>query len=219
MLPLATAAATAMQGQPYELIYVDDGSTDSTIDEVKTAQAANAAVRLVRHAQNRGQSRALLTGIRAARGEWIITLDGDMQNPPSEIPKLLAALPDNLSAAICGIRAQRVDSEAKRWASKWANLIRQRLLHDDCPDTGCALKLFPREAFLRLPYFDHIHRYLPALFRLYGLTVSYVPVNHQARLQGISKYNNLQRALVGIYDLVGVRWLQKRTRPVKSWEE
>lgn len=219
VLPLAAAAAAAMAGRNYELIFVDDASTDTTIAEIQQAKAANANVRLLRHALNRGQSRALLTGIRAARGTWIVTLDGDMQNPPSEIPKLLEQLPDNQNAAVCGIRVKRVDSEAKRWASKWANKIRMTLLRDDCPDTGCALKLFPREAFLRLPYFDHIHRYLPALFKLYGLAVSYVPVNHQARTQGVSKYNNLQRALVGIYDLVGVRWLQKRTNPVKNWEE
>lgn len=219
MLPLAKAAADAMTGKSYELIFVDDASTDATISEVAEAKAVNPNIRLLRHAQNRGQSRALLTGIRAARGTWIITLDGDMQNPPSEIPKLLEQLPETTEAAVCGIRQTRVDSEAKRWASKWANKIRMTLLRDDCPDTGCALKLFPREAFLRLPYFDHIHRYLPALFKLYGLSVSYVPVGHQARTQGVSKYNNLQRALVGIYDLVGVRWLQKRTRPVKNWEE
>lgn len=219
VLPLADAAAAAMAGHTYELIYVDDCSTDATVDEVKQAKAKYPHVRLLRHAQNRGQSRALLSGIRAANGTWIITLDGDMQNPPSEIPKLLAKLPDDTNSAVCGIRATRVDSESKRWASKWANRIRQSILNDDCPDTGCALKLFPRDAFLRLPYFDHIHRYLPALFKLYGLSVSYVPTNHQARMIGVSKYNNLQRALVGIYDLVGVRWLQKRTRPVKVSEE
>lgn len=219
VLPLAAEAAAAMQGRAYELIYVDDASTDATIAEVNQAKAANPNVRLLRHAQNRGQSRALLTGISAARGTWIITLDGDMQNPPSEIPKLLAHLPTHTNAAVCGIRAKRIDSEAKRWASKWANRIRQSILNDDCPDTGCALKMFPRDAFLRLPYFDHIHRYLPALFKLHGLSVSYVSTNHKARTVGVSKYNNLQRALVGIYDLVGVRWLQKRTRLVKSWEE
>lgn len=219
VLPLAAAVDAALAGRRYELIYVDDASRDATCAEVHQARAANGNVRLLRHAENRGQSRALLTGIRAARGPWIITLDGDMQNPPSEIPKLLAELPGTYQAAVCGIRVKRMDNQGKRWASKWANRIRQRLLHDDCPDTGCALKLFPRDAFLALPYFDHIHRYLPALFKLYGLHVSYVPVNHQPRTQGVSKYNNLQRALVGIYDLIGVRWLQTRTRLVKYWEE
>jgi dolichol-phosphate mannosyltransferase len=217
--PMADAVATAMTGQDYELIFVDDASTDKTGFEVAEARKKDAHIRLLRHAENRGQSRALLTGIRSANAPLIITLDGDMQNPPSEIPKLIEALGNTDNLAVCGIRVNRQDNDSKRNASKWANKIRQKVLKDDCPDTGCALKLFPRDAFLRLPYFDHMHRYLPALFKLYGLSLKYVPVMHHPRTLGVSKYNNLQRAIVGIYDLIGVSWLQRRTHPIKVWEE
>jgi len=217
--PLAAAVAEALAGHAYELIFIDDASTDKTAAELVDAKKTDANIRVLRHAENRGQSRALLTGIRAANAPWIITCDGDMQNPPSEMPKLIEALENIENMAVCGIREKRQDNDARRLASKWANKIRQTLLRDDCPDTGCSLKLFPRDAFLRLPYFDHIHRYLPPLFKLYGLHLKYVKVSHQPRTVGVSKYTNWQRALVGIYDLIGVRWLQRRTRLVKSWEE
>ncbi|MGE3769735.1 MAG: glycosyltransferase family 2 protein [Bdellovibrionales bacterium] len=219
VLPLADAVADAMQGHDYELILVDDASRDTTVSEMQQAKAAHPRIRIIRHAENRGQSRGLLTGIQAARGAWIITLDGDMQNPPSEIPKLIAIAPHDMHGAVCGIRVKRQDTGARRWASRWANNIRRSILNDDCPDTGCSLKMFPRETFLRLPYFDHMHRYLPVLFKLYGLPLSYVNVAHQPRTVGVSKYSNWQRALVGITDLIGVRWLQRRTRIVKSWED
>jgi dolichol-phosphate mannosyltransferase len=219
VLPLANAVADAMRAHDYELVLVDDASTDTTLPEMEQAKASNPRIRIIRHAKNRGQSRGLLTGIRAARAPWIITLDGDMQNPPSEITKLIDAKPEGYEAAVCGIRATRQDNESRRWASKWANTIRRAWLRDDCPDTGCSLKMYPREAFLRLPYFDHIHRYLPPLFKQHGLSLVYINVAHQPRTVGVSKYTNWQRALVGITDLLGVRWLMLRTNPVKSWEE
>lgn len=220
ILPLSAAVADAMAPfGAYEIIFVDDASRDTTVAEILQAKALNPSVRLIRHAQNRGQSRALRTAAEAARAPWLITIDGDMQNPPSEIAKLIAAKPDDMNGAVAGIREKRQDTAARRWASRMANRIRQRALNDDCPDTGCSLKLFPREAFLRLPYFDHMHRYLPPLFQLYGLGLAYVKVAHQPRAHGVSKYTNWQRALVGIIDLLGVRWIQRRTHIVNSWEE
>ena len=149
------------------------------------------------------------TGVKAARGAWIATLDGDGQNDPADIPKLLdgARAADANVKLFAGWRVNRQDSGSKRWASKLANAIRARMLRDDTPDTGCGIKLFERDAFLDLPYFDHMHRYLPALMQRAGWQTVSVPVNHRARSTGVSKYNNLNRALVGIPDLRGVGWL------------
>jgi dolichol-phosphate mannosyltransferase len=153
-------------------------------------------------------------GVKAARGAWIATLDGDGQNDPADIPKLIA-MRDESPAGIklfAGWRVNRKDSGSKRWASKFANAIRSRLLRDATPDTGCGIKLFERAAFLDLPYFDHMHRYLPALMQRAGWQVKSVPVNHRPRGAGQSKYNNLNRALVGIADLRGVAWLIRRSK-------
>ena len=163
---------------------------------------------------------AIRNGVKAARGAWIATLDGDGQNDPADIPKLLderarAARERDPSLPplklFAGWRVNRRDS-GKRWASKVANAIRSRMLRDDTPDTGCGIKLFEREAFLDLPYFDHMHRYLPALVRRAGFASVSVPVNHRERGAGVSKYNNLQRAWVGLADLRGVGWLVKRSK-------
>jgi dolichol-phosphate mannosyltransferase len=154
------------------------------------------------------------TGVKAARGAWIATLDGDGQNDPADIPKLLAqrdGAPKDVKL-FAGWRVNRQDTGSKRWASKWANKIRARMLRDDTPDTGCGIKLFERAAFLDLPYFDHMHRYLPALMQRAGWKTVSVPVNHRQRASGVSKYNNLGRALVGIRDLRGVAWLILRSK-------
>ena len=166
-------------------------------------------LRVLRHVTQSGQSTAVRNGIKAARGAWIATLDGDGQNDPADIPKLLAARAAATADTklFAGWRVNRQDSGSKRWASKWANAIRARMLRDDTPDTGCGIKLFEREAFLDLPYFDHMHRYLPALMQRAGWKTVSVPVNHRHRTAGVSKYNNLNRALVGISDLRGVAWL------------
>jgi len=198
-----------------EVIVVDDGSSDSTRDEVKALFAECPGLRYLRHGERAGQSAALRTGILAATNGVIATMDGDAQNDPADIAKLLAKLapPGSSGAALVGgIRIERKADGGKRFASKAANWIRDRVLKDDCPDTGCGIKVFWREAFLRLPFFSGIHRYLPALFQSYGHEVAYEPVNDRARLRGVSKYNNLNRALIGIYDLVGVSWLRRRTR-------
>ena len=169
-------------------------------------------LRIVRHLANGGQSTATRNGVKAARGAWIATLDGDGQNDPADIPKLLAER-DRAARDVklfAGWRVERKDSGSKRWASKWANAIRSRMLRDATPDTGCGIKLFEREAFLDLPYFNHMHRYLPALMQRAGYRSVSVPVNHRHRSSGVSKYNNLNRALVGISDLRGVAWLIRR---------
>ncbi len=205
---------------PFEIVYVDDLSKDGTLARLTELKANTPELRVIRHLSNSGQSTAIRTGIKAARAPWIATLDGDGQNDPADIPRLLAerdhASPDTRMFA--GWRVSRQDSGSKRWASKWANAIRSRMLRDETPDTGCGIKLFEREAFLDLPYFDHMHRYLPALMQRAGWNTVSVPVNHRHRGSGVSKYNNLDRALVGIRDLRGVAWLIARNRRTRTEE-
>jgi len=184
--PLIAEIVAALRDRvDFEIVYVDDASRDGSIAVLTEAKRANPELRVVAHASQSGQSTAIRNGVKAARGRWIATLDGDGQNDPADIPKLLA-MRDESSAAIklyAGWRVNRQDSGSKRWASKWANAIRSRLLRDETPDTGCGIKLFEREAFLDLPYFDHMHRYLPALMQRAGWQVRSVPVNHRARGQ------------------------------------
>jgi dolichol-phosphate mannosyltransferase len=209
-------------GVQYEIIVVDDGSTDATADTLSKLCAGNPRLRVLRHRSNRGQSAALLTGVAAARSPWVVTLDGDGQNDPQDIGRLLAVCdeegflkPDRL---ITGLRRQRNDSFIRRSSSRIANAVRSRLLRDDCPDTGCGLKLFPRDVFLKLPHFDHMHRFLPALFRSHGCRVIAVDVNHRPRLRGVSKYGVFNRLWVGIVDLIGVMWLQRRSCQAEARE-
>jgi len=202
-------------GVHYEIIAVDDGSTDVTADILTKLCAVNPLLRVLRHPINRGQSAALLTGVAAARSPWVLTLDGDGQNDPQDIGRLLTACNEDgflkLDRLITGLRRQRNDNFVRRASSRVANAVRARLLRDDCPDTGCGLKLFPRDIFLALPHFDHMHRFLPALFRSHGCRVIAVDVNHRPRLRGASKYGVFDRLWVGIVDLIGVMWLQRRS--------
>jgi dolichol-phosphate mannosyltransferase len=202
----------------FEIIYVDDGSTDDTAQGVRALQAADPALRLIRHRESCGQSTAVLTGVRAARGVWIATLDGDGQNDPADLPALwqrAAAEPAGRRMLFAGWRAKRQDSAVKRLSSRIANRVRARLLGDATPDTGCGLKLFERATFLELPYFDHMHRFLPALVLRAGGEVVSITVNHRPRERGISNYGTFDRLWVGISDIVGVMWLQRRAkRPV-----
>jgi dolichol-phosphate mannosyltransferase len=208
-------AAFDSAGVDYEIVYVDDGSTDETATEIARLQTSHRRLRLVSHAKSCGQSAAVRTGVKAARAPWIATLDGDGQNDPADIPSLwqiAKAAPATPPLLIAGHRARRQDGWTKRRASRIANAIRRAMLHDDTPDTGCGLKLFPRALFLGLPYFDHMHRFLPALVRRQGLDVAFVEVNHRPRMSGRSKYSNLRRLWASMGDLIGVVWLLNRAR-------
>jgi dolichol-phosphate mannosyltransferase len=217
--PLVEEIAAALDGvADYEIVYVDDGSDDATAAEIRRLQTSMARLVLVRHRDSCGQSAAIRTGIKVARGAWIATLDGDGQNDPADIPalwRIAREAPPEPPLMVAGHRARRQDSWSKRRASRIANAIRRRLLRDDTPDTGCGLKLFPRALFLDLPYFDHMHRFLPALVLRAGGVVRSVPVNHRPRRRGASKYGVFDRLWVGIADLFGVMWLCRRSsRPV-----
>lgn len=203
---------------PFEIIVVDDASDDGTGD---CLQGGPDHWRLIRHDQRGGQSAAVHSGVRAARAPLILTLDGDGQNPPAELPRLadaFAAQDDGQLGLVAGQRVGRKDTLSKRWASRFANGIRGWMLKDGTRDTGCGLKAFDRDKFLTLPYFDHMHRYLPALFGRDGHRVAHLDVSHAERISGASKYTNIGRALVGITDLIGVSWLirrRKRARPTE----
>lgn len=201
-----------------EIIVVDDCSNDGSVAEIVELQKTHTNLRCLKHQTNAGQSASLRTGILAAKFNIIAQMDGDGQNDPHDIENLYAQLDapvendySGATALVGGWRTKRKDTGSKRIASRAANKIRDWVLSDGCPDTGCGIKLYWRSAFLRLPFFSSIHRYLPALFQTYGYQCKYVSVNDRPRLVGVSKYNNLNRALIGIYDLVGVSWLRKRT--------
>jgi dolichol-phosphate mannosyltransferase len=221
--PLAREIVAAIGGDASaEIVFVDDGSSDATAQILRRLKASLPLLRVIRHGRNMGQSRAVRTGVRAARGEIVVVLDGDGQNDPADIPKLLAELRLNGAARVGlvqGQRALRLDSAKKRLASRLANRVRRRLLDDGADDAGCGLKAFRREAFLALPYFDHMHRYMVALMLREGYEVRFVEVNHRPRLHGTSKYGVWDRLVVGIYDLLGVRWLQRRHRGTVETEE
>ncbi len=214
ILPLVAEIQAALGGIfRYEIIYVDDGSNDGTPARLQEATTRCPSLRVLRHRHSCGQSTALVTGIRAAQGPLIATLDGDGQNDPADIPALLAvAQADGGALLVAGWRARRHDTWLRRFSSRIANGVRGRLLGDHTPDTGCGLKVFPRQLFLELPYFDHMHRFLPALFLRAGGRVESIPVNHRPRTRGTSKYGLHNRLWVGIVDLLGVRWLQARSR-------
>lgn len=199
--------------EAYEMIFVDDGSTDDTGAKLQQAMQQYPTLRVLKHRRSCGQSRAVHNGVLAAQYPWIATLDGDGQNDPADIPNLVEAWQqqnDSQLWMLAGFRHQRNDTGWRKFSSKFANAIRQAILHDATPDTGCGLKLFLRDKFLALPYFDHIHRFLPALIQMAGGHVISVKVNHRPRNFGQSKYGTLDRALVGIVDLLGVVWLKKR---------
>lgn len=214
--------AFAAGGPQIEIIVVDDKSDDNSLEVLGSLQAEIPVLRILTHPQSAGQSAAVHSGTKAARSPLVCTLDGDGQNPPSELPNLVAPLlaagaPDNLGL-VAGQRVGRQDTMSKKLASKAANAIRSFILKDKTRDTGCGLKAFKREAFLELPYFDHMHRYLPALFSMNGYTVAHVDVTHRAREAGRSNYSNLQRAAVGLVDLFGVAWLIRRRKKARPTE-
>jgi dolichol-phosphate mannosyltransferase len=199
---------------PFEVVFVDDGSADSTPHIIEALAATDDRVRLVRHDRRCGKSQAVRTGVLAARAGWVATLDGDGQNDPSDLPEMLRLAWDRRDAAplVAGVRVRRDDPVSRLIATRIANGIRSTLLGDHCPDTGCGVKVFARKDFLLLPCFEGMHRFLPALFQRYGHPLVNYPVRHRARLRGTSKYTNWGRALVGIFDLAGVAWLVRRTQ-------
>ncbi|QJR81486.1 glycosyltransferase family 2 protein [Alteromonas pelagimontana] len=204
----------------YEIIYVDDGSTDNTYQKLLYLHANGyQRLKVLKHRCSVGQSGAIWTGVSYAKGELIVTLDADGQNDPADIPSLLAEayqLPVGSNFCVAGYRKNRKDTTWKCLQSKLANAVRSRILGDDTPDTGCGLKVFPRTTFLSLPYFDHMHRFLPALIRRQGGLIKVVSVNHRERQFGKSKYNMLGRLGVGLVDMAGVLWLQKRNKRITA---
>ena len=195
----------------YEIIVVDDGSDDNTYEVINKIKKINKNITIISHKKNYGQSIGLRTGIIEANSEYIVTLDGDGQNDPRDILKLIKSFDTKVSfMMVIGNRVNRIDSTAKKVASRLAFQIRKLLLKDTTPDTGCAIKVFRKKDFLQLPFFNHIHRFLPFLFNTFGGKIISIPVNHRSRRSGISKYSNFQRFLVGINDLYGVIWLRKR---------
>lgn len=209
--PLAREIAQALAQTPdSEILFVDDGSADDTVASLTALKGEIPQLRVLRHSRNAGQSRAIRTGALAARGDILVTLDGDGQNDPADIPKLLAELATPAVGLVSGVRAKRRDTFSRRLASRLGNRIRGALLHDHATDTGCGLKAIRRDLYLALPFFDHQHRFLIALARREGADVRFLPVNHRPRGAGKSKYTNFGRLLVSVQDLLGVMWLLKR---------
>ena len=220
---LVDEISIALSGHVFEMVFVNDASTDETAKALTALKAQYSELRVISHRENAGQSRAVRSGVMAAKAAIIATLDGDGQNDPADIPALFAQLtrkdaPENLHL-VGGRRAKRQDSAAKKLGSKIGNGVRRWLLKDKADDTGCGLKVFSREAFLRLPFFDHIHRYIPALMIREGYEIEFADVNHRPRTHGVSKYTNFGRLMVSIADLRGVMWLNRRARNPKGWDD
>ncbi|QHI94934.1 glycosyltransferase [Aristophania vespae] len=218
ILPVCEEISVALSSLPcYEVIFVNDGSEDATLERlIEARRLFLPQLRILNHSHCLGKSASLRTAISHARAPWIATMDGDGQDDPNEIPKLyqlaLKCAQNGEAPLIVGVRRKRRDRISRRFATRFANGLRRRFLNDQCPDTGAPLKVFLREKFLELPQFEGLHRFLPALMGSYGVTLHCLTVTHRPRLHGTSKYTNLNRALVGIRDLLGVKWLQKRTR-------
>lgn len=213
---LVTEIAAALEGRAYEMVFVDDASSDDTRVALAGLKTRFPELRVLGHRQNAGQSRAIRSGILAARGRMVGTLDGDGQNVPADLPDLYRQLvrqnaPSSLKM-VMGRRATRKDTAWKRFGSRFANTIRRRMLRDDCDDSGCGIKVMHRDAYLSLPYFDHMHRYMPAIMRAEGYDVEFRNVNHRERGTGRSNYTNFGRLANALSDLRGVMWLIRRRR-------
>lgn len=222
--PLIAEIIAALQDTvKFEIIYVDDGSTDQTYTELRSMiKTSHCCIRPIRHKSSVGQSTAIQSGVKAAQGRLIVTMDADGQNDPADIPNLLASarqFPHDSDFCVTGFRKNRKDTPWKRFQSKVANSIRSKILHDGTPDTGCGLKILPRSTFLKLPYFDHMHRFIPALIQRLNGKVVVVEVNHRDRQAGESKYNMLGRLGVGLIDMFGVMWLQRRIKNPELLDE
>jgi glycosyltransferase involved in cell wall biosynthesis len=220
---LAREIAAALDGRSYEMIFVDDASRDDTRAELAALKAELPTLRLIGHRKNSGQSRAVQTGVLAARAPIVGTLDGDGQNDPADLPRLLSRLvradaPANLGM-VAGVRGKGQDMLSRRFASRLANSVRRAALKDNATDSGSGSKVFKRDAFLRLPYFDHMHRFMPALMLREGYAVEFLEVNHRHRGAGRSKYTNLGRLAANMSDLWGVMWLRSRARLPEGTDE
>jgi dolichol-phosphate mannosyltransferase len=214
--PLIAEIAAALDGRwRYEIIYVNDGSTDATPARLGEIMRQRKNLRRIDHAVSSGQSAAVRSGVRAARGEIVATLDGDGQNNPAFLPDLIAAVQNGggRTGLAAGQRVGRKDTGFKKLQSRVANAVRNAILRDGTRDTGCGLKAFPRDAFLSMPYFDGLHRFLPALMRREGYDIAYVDVVDRPRHSGISNYGFFDRLWIGIMDLIGVWWLIRRKKP------
>jgi dolichol-phosphate mannosyltransferase len=218
LAPLVAEIDTALAGLDYELLVVDDGSRDATPSTLATLAAGQPRLRALRHDRNYGQSAALATGFAAARGELLVTLDGDLQNDPADAPRLLAELERGFDV-VSGVRQRRQDSWVRTVSSRVANAVRRAVLHDGISDVGCSLKAYRTRVVKRLPPFHGMHRFLPALARMEGARITELPVAHRARRFGKSKYNISNRLWRGIADLLGVWWLQRRWVAVGAVEE
>ena len=219
--PLVAEIAGALQGRAFEIVYVNDGSTDTTEQELRGLMAEWPYLRQIRHEKSCGQSAAVRTGVAAARAPIAVTLDGDGQNDPAFIPALVAALEAGAPRVglIAGQRVGRKATGFKKLQSRIANAIRKAVLKDGTRDTGCGLKAFRRDLFLSLPYFDGLHRFLPALVRREGFDIGYVDVVDRPRVHGMSNYGFWDRLWIGILDLAGVWWLIRRRKRVPQSQE
>jgi dolichol-phosphate mannosyltransferase len=214
--PVIGEIAAALDGRwNYEIIYVNDGSTDATPERLASAMKSRPNLREVRHAASAGQSAAVRSGVRAAHGAIVATLDGDGQNNPAFLPALISAIEEGgeRTGLAAGQRVGRKDTGFKKIQSRIANGVRKAILHDGTRDTGCGLKAFRREVFLAMPYFDGLHRFLPALVRREGYNIAYVDVIDRPRHSGVSNYGFFDRLWIGIMDLAGVWWLIRRKKP------
>lgn len=220
LAPLMREIDGALTGMEFEVLAVDDGSTDGSLGELRRVAPSHDRLRIVSLARRRGQSAAILAGVDAAGGTIVVTLDGDRQNDPAEVPRLVERLEaDEDLAAVVGYRVQRADSGWKRLQSRVANTVRNLVTGDSVRDTGCSLKAMRREVVETLPRFDGMHRFLPTLIRYSGGRVLEVPVSHRPRVAGVTKYGMKNRALRGLRDALGVRWLGKRRLDYHAGEE
>jgi glycosyltransferase involved in cell wall biosynthesis len=220
--PLIAEIAAALDGRwAYEIVYVNDGSTDATAERLAAQMRVRANLRVLRHEKSSGQSAAVRSGVRAAHGAVVATLDGDGQNNPAFLPELISALEQGGAriGLVAGQRVGRKDTGFKKFQSRVANKVRNAILKDGTRDTGCGLKAFRRDVFLMMPYFDGLHRFLPALMRREGYDIAYVDVIDRPRHSGVSNYGFFDRLWIGIMDLAGVWWLIRRKKPTPEVTE